>query len=632
MFDPNTLNDEQLKAATFIDKDVLLAAGPGSGKTHTMTSRILYLIEKCSADPSSILVITFTKDAACGMQKRFISASGLPYPVAFGTFHSVFFNMIKESDKSSPPIILYSKNKTEISTSVVKKFMSFNNVNDSKIAVQNFMEAVSVYKNTLDEEKAAVYLCRACADMNGFNNMQTVFPDMFRYYENIRKKSNLMDFDDMVYDCMIRLLYDNEFKKKWQDRFSHILIDEFQDINKSQFETVKILAGKKSRMFAVGDDDQSIYGFRGSDPSILKTYLEERNAILLHLNTNYRSSPQIVNASVKVISENKNRISKELKSNSKTETQSIDLKCFEDKTAQYGAIACNISSKEGSMAVLFRTNIEMQTFASYLTSVNIPYHMREKAPGLFDHFILKDIYAYLMTVYSEDKSKYLKEIINKPPRYIDYEYIIASKGDPDEIIKLISSGAQKGHARDKISRMRTLKKDLVFMKGLSVKSSIVYILKKVGYEKYAYSFCTGEDKKTEYGTIINEALRIFEDAENIDDITRIKEKYESALARSRKKKEKDLPELMTVHASKGLEFDTVIIPDINEGNFPHGRMPDPETAEEERRIFYVAMTRAKERLYLYYLSGKDNGKNVPSRFLLPLIKNDMHKKENGSAQ
>ena len=622
MFDSKCLSKEQLRAATFTKSDILLAAGPGSGKTHTMTSRIMYLTDICGIDPSSILVITFTKDAATGMQKRFFDSSEYPLPVAFGTFHSVFYNMIRQSQRNNLPKILYDRNRSEIAGSVVRKYIASGETRDYKGTISDFINAVSVYKNTLDVNRA----CELMKDAKG------LFPDMFRYYENIRRKSNLLDFDDMVYDCRSLLMHDRSFIRKWQNRFSHILIDEFQDINKAQYETVNLLAGNRTRIFAVGDDDQSIYGFRGSEPSILKNYLEDRKAVLMHLNTNFRSADRIVKASVYVINDNKKRIPKNPVS-SRCECEArLCIKGFDDHTAEYEEVIKLLLSRKDSTAVLFRTNIEMQTFASFLTSRNVRFRIREKTVSIFEHFIMRDLISYLHVIYGPPSEEHLKDIINKPGRYIDHEYLIGCDGNLSKVIKNIYAGCRTTHPGNMIKSLNDLKKDLEFMKTLSVNAALTYLYKKTGYEKYVYLKANDDSKKEEYGKILAQARELFANAETLEDIDMIKEKYERNIKRSGKKRETGLPDLMTVHASKGLEFKTVIIPDVNEGNFPHDKMPDESSVEEERRIFYVAMTRACDNLFLFYRKGKENGKTMPSRFLTPLLKQNMHKKESGSDQ
>ncbi len=611
------LNPQQREAVQFSGGNLLLAAGPGSGKTHTMTSRIIYLIECMSVDPSSILVITFTKDAALSMQKRFQNASELSYPVAFGTFHSIFYNMIKEYKKASPPILIFDKNKNHIAENCLRKFADRSFLNDEPDAVKSFIAALSVYKNTADAEKASSELPA---------KIRSLFPDMLRYYEGIRKKSCQMDFDDMGWDCRQLLIHDESFARRWKGRFSNILIDEFQDICPVQYETVRLLSedfsgNSKSNVFAVGDDDQSIYGFRGADPSILTRFANEMHAGILHLDTNYRSRKKIVNYSMAVINENSCRIKKDLISAS-DEEGIVEIKGLVSRDEEYGYIVKKASEICGNKAVLFRTNLEMQSFASYLSSKGIPFTIKEKTESIFEHFIFKDLSAYIKLsqgIYDESD---ICAIINKPLRYINHEAVIGSRGNLMEIINKLKNNQGIMNPEAKIRNIRLLIKDLEFMKFLSPFYAIGYICQKIGYSKYLYTMAgTDAKKKEEYDRILSIAKEISSKTENYDELDLIKEKYENDLRRSKKELHNDdLLDLMTVHASKGLEFDNVFIPDCNEGIFPHGKLPDKDTISEERRIFYVAMTRAVSGLYLLYIKGRSNNKYVTSRFLNPIIK------------
>ncbi len=609
MFKDISLNSQQYAAATFTDGNLLLAAGPGSGKTHTMTARILYLIEEMNIDPSSILVITFTKDAAVSMQKRFGKMSCAFYPVAFGTFHSVFYHMITEYKRNDPPVLIFEKNKMQMAGSVLRKFMGREYEKENRSSVKSLCSAITYYKNTLDNDKASLLLPEECRQM---------FTDMFGYYEGIRKKTGQMDFDDMVFDCRELLIRDKAFLRKWKNRFRSILIDEFQDINPVQYETVKLLTGKKTQVFAVGDDDQSIYGFRGAEPGILKRYICEMNAETLHLDTNYRSDPGIVSASLKVIEECRDRIHKDLFSASEKEGK-VNVCGFDNRNTEYECIADAANDPED--AVLFRTNLEMQGFASYLTSRDIPYIIREKTDSCFDHFIFRDILSYLKLSCGYGDEDDLKEIMNRPQRFINNECIIGCEGDIDNIIRKISDNPGIRNSVIRIKKLKDLKKDLSFMKNLSPSYAIGYLYKKIGYEKYIGIMAAGDNKKSEeYNSIMEKASELASMAGSFDEFFELKEAYEEDLKKAKKKEPaKNAVNLMTVHASKGLEFKRVWIPDCNEGNIPHGRMPDEKTTDEERRIFYVAMTRAISELNIYYLKQTENAKYVPSRFLNSLI-------------
>ena len=618
----STLDKQQSEAVVYDKGDLLLAAGPGSGKTHTMTARILYLIGSMHVPPSSILVITFTKDAALSMQKRFTEMSDFPYPVNFGTFHSVFYHMINDHRRSSPPVLIFDKNRMSMSESCIRKFMGIQYLDDNPDSPVKLSSAVSIYKNTLNEDKAAALLDASC---------RPFFMDMFGYYEGIRLKGSQTGFDDMVYDCRELLLHDRAFALKWQGRFRHILIDEFQDINPVQYETVMLMAGKnsssgrKSTIFAVGDDDQSIYGFRGSDPDMMNRFLSSEKAGLLHLDTNYRSCRDIVRYSLSVISGNKNRIEKKLIS-SKNENGNVFIKDFDNASLEYAYIKekyKDMSSRHGDAckaAVLFRTNLEMQAFASYLTSVRIPFMIREKTESIFEHFIFRDIIAYMKTAAGINDEDDLKLIINRPQRNINTECLIGCGGSIRKIIRKLRDNPGIKDSVRKIHKLQELEKDLLFAGSLSPSYMLRFILKKIGYEKHIIFLC-GNDagRKEDYMKILEKAGEIASASDTAEEFLELKQRYEEELKNSAKKPDKNIDEkvirLMTVHASKGLEFDTVFIPNCNEGTFPHGKMPDENTVEEERRIFYVAMTRAVKDLYLLYINGSKNAKFIPSRFL-----------------
>ena len=611
MFDKNSLNDQQYAAAAFNGGNLLLAAGPGSGKTHTMTARIIYLIEECGIDPGSILVITFTKDAALSMQKRFGKMSALSYPVNFGTFHSIFYHMITDHKRNDPPVLIFDKNKIQMTESVIRKFMGRSYVEEHKGTVRSLSSAITLYKNTLDHDNACHLLPEEC---------RSQFDDMFRYYEVIRKKTRQMDFDDMVYDCRELLINDRAFSAKWKNRFSHILMDEFQDINPVQYETIKLIAGTKTNVFAVGDDDQSIYGFRGAQPGILRRFTSEMNAELLHLDINYRSMGMIVRSSVAVIEESKDRISKQLIS-SKKEDGIVNVQSFDNRACEYDHIVNLIRDQAGSDAVLFRTNLEMQGFASYLTSLGIDYSIRERTDSCFEHFILKDIISYMKLASGLADEEVLKETVNKPKRFINEECLIGSGGSIDKTINNLHNNPGIRNADMKIRNLITLKNDLRFMSTLSPEYALEYLYKKIGYEKYIKGLASTDEKKiNEYTMIMHKAIEIASMSDDFESFIELKNSYEEDLKKAKKReKNTNAVNLMTVHASKGLEFERVIIPDCNEGTFPHGKMSDENTVNEERRIFYVAMTRAISELDLFYINNRDNPKYVPSRFLNPIV-------------
>ncbi len=609
MFDDMKLSDDQLKAACYDGGNLLLVAGPGSGKTHTMTARILFLTEKKHVDPSKILVITFTRDAALSMRNRYISNCGAVSPVSFGTFHSVFYHMITDHMKPDVPKLVFDKNKRSVAMSCVKRFIQDIDSEDAERLTGRFLSAVSFYKNTLDLEAVRKRTDRLIGDN---------FTDMFRYYEAARKKGSMMDFDDMVYDLGSLLKNDACFSRKWKGRFDHILIDEFQDINPVQFDNVKALCGKKTRVFAVGDDDQSIYGFRGSDPHCIKRYIGEMNPDVYHLGTNYRSGEEIVRSSLLVIKDNKNRLEKDLRSGRGDIKGELIIKGFEGRHEEYETIAASSADKNSTRAVLFRTNPGMQGFASYLSSKNIPFRIRENFTGIFDHYIMEDIFAYLRVSINAGSREDLRRVVNTPERAIDRELLTECE-DLDHLMDKIRTDPYTDGRMIKLKKLEVLKKDLEFMGRMTPNLAVRYLLGKVGYGKYLRRKAgTDKRKRDDQDAVVEKCLEIASLAETYEDLEILKEDYEKDIRRAVKNTDRNVLDLMTIHASKGLEFDKVFIPDCNEGNIPHGRMLDEETAEEERRVFYVGMTRAVSELHLYYISGSENSKYIPSRFLNPV--------------
>ena len=613
MIDFSKLNEAQRLAVTHGEGPLLLLAGPGSGKTFTITQRILYLLQQGTA-PEEILVITFTKDAAVSMQQRFRKISPVNLPVNFGTFHSVFYHMLKASGRVRTEHLLNNSQKKKLLIPILKEY-SNEIMQEDTAAV---LSAMSFYKNTLLPEEAA---------KKAPKDWQENFHAIFKQYEKARADLGAVDFDDMVCECRRMLSEDSKARQYWQDRFEHILMDEFQDINPIQYETVKLLSKPPYNLFAVGDDDQAIYGFRGAQPDCLKRFAEEYDARKLLLNINYRSCGEIVDASGKVISENKNRFLKEIHPLSKDKTfdelPPVTVKAFPDKDSQYEYLTQHIGRLQGSCAVLFRTNALMQGVAARLRRADIPYVMKEKVQSVYEHFIFRDIMSYLLLSQGKWSRERFLYICNRPSRYISREAL--GSGNSLKEVKQYYAGDSVT-----LAALDLLEKQLKYMEKVSPKLAVTYICKAVGYERYLKEQSKRRPEKWQEWQEMLEWVKA--DAERFGDLESwmaFQEEYNGSLKQKenqgkRKPQDqargKEAVHLMTVHGSKGLEFDHVIIPDCNERVFPHGNLIDAETCEEERRIFYVAMTRAAKSLELLYLSDSNTGSRLPSRFLNPLLK------------
>lgn len=673
------LNDAQREAVTHGEGPALVLAGPGSGKTTVIVKRILYLIQVRQIPPEEILVVTFTKDAALSMQQRFVRQAQKNYPVNFGTFHSIFYHILLESNHfGGSPTILSTSQKLNIMISILKEQMSsgkiapqigtqgFYNYDTLKEDAQNLLSAMGFYKNTQDV-KASV--------KNLPDRWKDSFENLFRAYQCQCKVSKGLDFDDMVYECRELLSQNPECRDYWQKRFSYILIDEFQDINPLQYEVVKLLGERHRNLFAVGDDDQSIYGFRGSKPACLKQFMKELNARQIILNANYRSTAEIVASAEKVITENKDRFPKQCyaagKSSQtmpttlpvmnggsektpgspKSSRNCVEIRSFVSKTEEYEYLVSELrgfigSRPEETCGVLFRTNGNMQFLASMLVREGIPFQMKERTGNLYEHFIAKDIMAYLKLAAGERSRALFLQIMNRPLRHIDREsvgnsnqvnfadlerwYSIRGQSGNMQSTDVQTVGTRNADRRTADTQatveIRRLETQLTSLKRMSPGLAISYVCKAIGYERYLKERKDAKEHLEEWLDIL-EYLR--EDAKGYDTVEEWEKGQKSGEVKQSSKQTgnanaqstaNESPiHLMTVHASKGLEFDSVRMPDCNEKVYPHGNMPDKETVEEERRIFYVGMTRAKKHLELLCTTGTKERPRVLSRFLNPLI-------------
>lgn len=640
MLNITQLNEAQRKAVMHGEGPLLVLAGPGSGKTFTITQRILYLIETMHVSPEEILVITFTKESALSMQRRFKEQSKQAYPVNFGTFHSVFYHILNQSqgsNRSHKKQILCESQKKHLLYPIVRKYANQKSGNMESLSeeVAMLLSAISFYKNTDNFEEA---ICKLSQEWRG------VFGTIYKEYESIRKQKNAVDFDDMVCECADLLEKDAQMRSYWQKRFAHILMDEFQDINPMQYRVIKLLTRTPYNLFAVGDDDQAIYGFRGSQPACLKQFREEYKAEQVLLNVNYRSREEIVKASLLVIQENKDRFHKKLvaqEANLQSSEKHVCIKTFQEREEQYQYLITYFAAKNDTEtdAVLFRTNSYMQGFAIRLQREGVAFVMKEKSESIYESALVKDIMAYLRVASGEENRELWLRILNKPSRYISRDALAQGKlGDNNTMLHRIKSYYANLNTEsysflhlDKIrTAVNILEKQLMYLKKVPPYLGVQYIRKVIGYEKYVKEQYRGKRNGEQRFAEAMEMLEwLAEDAKgyaSVEEWINAQERYNQSVAENGNIHEKNTDEnksniqLMTVHASKGLEFDRVWIPDCNEKIFPHGTMLDKKTCEEERRIFYVGMTRAKKDLELLCTTGTKERPRLISRFLNPLWK------------
>lgn len=600
------LNQGQLEAIDHLNGPALILAGPGSGKTRVITYRTKYLIEKHGVEPSSILVITFTKAAAVEMKYRFQEMTDRKYvTVNFGTFHAVFFGILRHAYGYSVDNIIKEEQKVRF----FKEEISHMNleIEDETEFVQNLIGEISRVKN--ERKNILEYETLSCDSKS--------FRKIFQKYDNLLRRQNQIDFDDMLVYTYELLSQRKDILKAWQNKFQYILIDETQDMNQLQYDIVKLLAAPRNNLFMVGDDDQSIYRFRGARPEIMlgfeKDYSEAKKIIL---DTNYRSRKQIVESAIKLINHNENRFVKEVKA-SRTEGSPVITAVFDNQKEEYDCMIEKILyyRKQGGnysdIAILCRTNRQPGAFAEKLMEYNIPFQMKDAIPNMYDHWIAKNVMTYLKLGKGSKKRSDLLQVLNKPLRYISRECL------EDDII---SWDVMLQYYEDKpwmCDRIETLEHDLKMMKNMNPYGAIHYIRYVIGYEQYLRDYALDHRLKVEeLLEVLEEIQESAKEYETLEQWQAHIEEYGQNLEKQQREREsRDGVIICTMHSSKGLEFPIVFIPEANEGITPYQKAMLKEEIEEERRLFYVAMTRAKELLYIFSIKERFHKPIEISRFV-----------------
>ncbi len=643
------LNESQLRSADFFTGPSLVLAGPGSGKTAVITYRVKNLIEKYHVSADKILVASFSRSAAEEMEERFSKLLRLygPGPV-FGTFHSIFYSILKKGGGYDANRILSESQKVEI-------------IRSEMVRLQIDFEASSdLYRSILND----ISRIKSGQNFNGFFMPLSLPPAAFypvcKAYLQTTKDMGVLDFDDILLKCYALLKARPDLLEYCRKRFPFILIDEFQDINPVQYEIIRLIAQPLNNIFAVGDDDQSIYGFRGASPQIMKRFLQDfPNAVVNVLNMNYRSCPPIVNAATVVIRGNKDRFEKQVFcSNTSYSGSSFVLKSFIDSKEESSAMIAEIKAyraKGGPLseiAILFRNRLDGNRLARRLAKEKIPVRFQGKRDTLFSSFLTQDLIAYMKCAKalatevktrrnrdvpvgsvplvsgvspsknsSENTRSSLLRILNKPSRYISRNALSETSGN-DSIARLFSQLSQyySGNS-DLLSRITKLKKDLHFLSKCSPYAAITYILKAVGYLSYLKEYAKiHQIPFEELEEELEELLESCKGLSSLEEWLEIIQESEEANASSSKSNPEgsediDAVQIMTMHASKGLEFNIVYLPDLNQDVIPGKKANSKEAIAEERRILYVAMTRARKSLRMGYTEIIRNKKAAPSEFL-----------------
>lgn len=613
-------NKAQIQAIQHNKGPCMVIAGPGSGKTTVLTHRVRYLIDRCGVKPSDILVITFTKAAAEQMKFKFKGLSeGRSSAVTFGTFHAVFFTILKAAYNYSACCIITPQVQHEFVKDQIHRLEL--EYDDEKEAVDGVLSEISRVKGeavNIDEYESR------CIPPQSFRIIYMAYDDML-----VRK--HLIDFDDMIVQCRELLMQREDYRRAWQNKYKYILIDEFQDINKAQFDVVRILADEYRNLFVVGDDDQSIYGFRGSAPQIMLDFNKYySDAVRIDMCINYRSTGNIVFASRAVAEENEHRYYKDITTyNSQGDTVSVyEFNSLNDEKAFLVSeirrlIDTGIAADD--IAVLSRTNVIGNMYMSRLESDGIPCCDYSVVQDIYEHWISKDILTYIrIALGSRERIDFLR-IINKPLRYISRSYIT----QPADI-NALKRGYEGNEQMSK--QVEKLVSDISMIRSMSPFAAVNYIRKGVGYDEYIrnYIYEHKADKEELYNVLdelAHRASQYMSLSQWLDGIV----EYIRQCDKDRQNNTADGVHMLTMHGSKGLEYKIVLVMDVCEGIIPYNKSILDEQIEEERRLFYVAMTRAKEKLYLLYPKQRYNKDTTRSRFIeelltarYPLLRTDLH--------
>lgn len=613
------LNRGQDEAIKHGNGPCMVLAPPGSGKTLIVTERTRYLIEESGVRPDQILVITFTRYAAREMKERFERlTAGKNYPVTFGTFHSIFYGILKcaygigannlMSEKESSVLLQEVLDQTDIE--------STPEVEDEEELVRELLREVGMVKNGLCHLK----------DFHSKYLTQDEFAEVFRSYEHQKKELKKFDFDDMLVQCYALFRKKPEILQGWQKRFQYILIDEFQDINRVQYEVIRMLAAPRYNLFVVGDDDQSIYGFRGAKPELMLYMKQEFPSLrTISLTVNYRSTEFITGAAARVILHNDTRFYKRVQSfRGRGQNVHVQEVLDEQEEAQY--VTEEIQKKldqgikPGEIAVLFRTAVQARMISEILSEHRIPFEMRDYVTNFYRHFIVKDMMAYLqLAAGKRDRSLFLT-ICNRPLRYLARNSMENRQVNFEELRKFY---CDKDWMLDIIDQFDV---DVRMMKNMAPYAAIQYIRKKIGYDDFLKEYA--EKHQISWKQLMDVMAELEERSKNFKSYDEWEihiEKYtqeleeQQAKARKIKGERENKVQLMTIHSAKGLEFEDVFVIHANEGEIPHQKAEKKDEIEEERRLFYVALTRAKNNLCISYITQKNGNSIKPSRFVEELL-------------
>lgn len=617
------LNPQQLEAATATEGFIRVVAGAGSGKTKTLTARYMYLVDQLGISTANILCVTFTNKAAAEMKKRIRRSLPDRDLGRITTFHGFCVGLLKEDCHvvryPTTFIVLDEEDKEAMLRTVFEDL----GITSRELTIKEAVDHIGWRKGGRGYVKT---LIGAPERLLALSKEATTLKDkvMYRYFYEQRKCYGL-DFDDLIYFVLYILEQDRDSREKWQQRLEYIMVDEFQDIDKDQYALADILSGYHKNLFVVGDPDQTIYTWRGADVKfILEFDSRHENVKTIYLNTNYRSVPQILTASNALIDKNRDRLKKQLTSVRPDARKPL---YFHAKTGQLEAdwMTANMRALHeaglsySEMGVLYRAHYVSRTVEESLIRNKIPYVLYSGVE-FYKRKEIKDVLCYLRMIYSGDDVSFLRTV-NEPRRGIGRTRISALK----EFAVLNQCSLYEALTRNLETELfrrcrakeyvRLIEKYRAIFDGMDLTDLLSGVLGESGYEDMLRS--SGEEERLDNLAELKQAIYDFERKAG-EEVTLGNYLDHAALFTNMDQTEKaQAVKLMTIHAAKGLEFPVVFLCGMSEGIFPGKRANTREKLEEERRLCYVAFTRAKDRLFLSDAAGTnyDGSFRYPSRFL-----------------
>lgn len=594
-----SLDNYQLNAININEKNVLVVASPGSGKTTVIINRVNYLVEEKKIKVGNIIVITFTRAAAENMKNRYQNTFNKSISPFFGTFHGLFYKiLLREGYKIN---IIESGKSYNIIRGILGRY--FDNINDDKI--REVLNNISLFKTSLkniEDFKSSI--------------SKEIFKQCYEEYEKHKIKEQLWDFDDLSIKVVNLFKKSEKILNKYRSLFKYVLVDEFQDCDELQIEFIKLI-NEKSELFAVGDEDQCIYSFRGSKPEYMVNFHQSfNNGKKVYLKTNYRSKKNIVNISKNLISNNNGRNKKEILSYESKNGIIKFLKPYNEfNQAEEIAniIKRFVGEKFSNNAVLYRTNIESRSLIDIFTKRKIPFILLDKGYNFFEHFICKDIISYLTLSIDQFNRGAFNSIINKPFRYVsksNLSYVYKYEEYKNVFDILID---KNDIAPFQAKKLNELKNDIIYLNKISLGSAIQYIISSLGYIDYLREYANKFNQNfSDLEDVLEELKEAADGFKTINEFLIHIENVKNEIEKN--KVVQDGVILSTIHGVKGMEFKNVFIINCNEETIPH-KSSIEDNLEEERRLFYVAITRAIKNLYIFSPKTIRGKFNDVSRFI-----------------